>query len=34
MDRGYLAVVCKGYDECIETLENYFLNDRTHGKIH
>lgn len=29
LDRGYLAVVCKGYDECIETLENYFLNDRT-----
>tara|TARA_R110001583_G_scaffold60457_1_gene179569 strand:- start:537 stop:941 length:405 start_codon:yes stop_codon:yes gene_type:complete len=29
LDRGYYAVVCKGYDECIETLENYLLNDRT-----
>tara|TARA_R100000654_G_scaffold75059_1_gene111079 strand:- start:945 stop:1349 length:405 start_codon:yes stop_codon:yes gene_type:complete len=29
LDRGYLAVLCKGYDECIETLENYFINDRT-----
>tara|TARA_Y100001973_G_C4907140_1_gene190070 strand:+ start:36 stop:440 length:405 start_codon:yes stop_codon:yes gene_type:complete len=29
LDRGYYAVVCKGYDECIETLENYLLNERT-----
>lgn len=29
LDRGYYAEVCKGYDQCIETLENYFINERT-----
>lgn len=23
-NRGYYAVVCKGFDECIETINNYF----------
>ena len=23
-NRGYYAVICKGFDECIETINNYF----------
>ena len=27
--RGYMAKVCKGYDECIDALENYFKLSKT-----
>ena len=29
-DRGYMAQICKGYDECIDLLESYFINKKTH----
>jgi len=28
--RGYQAKVCKGYDECIDLLEDYFIDKKTH----